>query len=210
MGTYIYALKKSLRKNAILEGQKVQIDAATYAYKPSMYGQDYDTQDFGLKMWLDKAANTPKEEQAPYLVLTSGDGSIDGCAVHKNNKYGVWSDGNGHYSGLTPEDIIGRVYKIGNRYHVVPKDQDLDEFIKSNFPKVYSKPLPHTQMYVKMTEGYTATVRDIKSLKEYLDGYGDVSRSWLNITGAGDDVPQWFQDIVRTLVDNKKRELNHA
>lgn len=209
MGDYVFALKKSLRKNAILNGKQVQVDMAPYAYKPSRFDQGWppESLDFGTKMWLKRSSDTPSEEQAPYVVFTD---NPDGFPVHVSNKLGVWDDGSGYYSGIKGDDLVGKIYKIAGRYHIVPKDQDLYQYIKDNVPSVLKKPLPHTQMYVKMHEGYTATVRDIKSLEEYLAGYGKVDPNYMATFSVGDDVPKWFQAIVSQLVSNKRSELNNA
>lgn len=207
MGDYVFALKKTLRKNATLDGDKVQVDMAPYAYKPSWFGRDYDLEDFGLRMWIERAGNTPPEEQAPYIIFSD---KADGWPVYKNNKLGVWGDGSGHYTGVKLDDLVGKMYKIGNRFYIVPKDQQLEEFIKTNFLNLYNTPLPHTQVYVKMHEGYTATVRDIRSLKEYLAGYGKMDPKYMTTISAGDDVPGWFQAIVSQLVSDKRRELQKA
>ncbi|MHA2431493.1 MAG: hypothetical protein ACXACC_10765 [Promethearchaeota archaeon] len=109
MGTYIHTYKKTLNKKATLDGEKVVVGFATYLCKATHSG--YYTPSENREMI--RATNLSKKDQADYIVF-------DGDSVYKNNKFGVWHDGNGFWSGIDyKKDFVGTLKKVGRSFVIV-------------------------------------------------------------------------------------------
>lgn len=106
MGTYIYTYKKKFDKNATFNGEKVVVGTATFLCKAD-YSNDYTAVE---NREMIRATNLTKDFQPDYITF-------DGENVYKNNKFGMWNDGSGFYSGIHHEnDFVGKLKKIGKKY----------------------------------------------------------------------------------------------
>jgi len=208
MGVYYYTYRKGIKpKKAIISGVEIQVGIAKFAASHGyIYGMD------GMhprnKAKLTRAENILQEEQADYIVFEG----FDGYPVYKSNKRGCWCD-TPMWSGIShEEDLIGYMYKIKGKYHVVPKGVSINEFMEKNFPKLYNSPLRSTQVYVKIHQGYTATVRDMKSFKDYVFGFGSDQPKYgvFQRQTPPEDVPTWFDGCVREVVEQKNIELRES
>jgi hypothetical protein len=195
MGIYLNTLKLSKTKNAIFNGEVVRVGVAEFLTR-EQWG-DFEDYHATVQRELIRVESIPEEAQPDYVVF---DG-FDGVPFHRSNKLGVWSDGSGHWTGLSNE-IIGTLFKIGKRYHVVPTGVRLIDYMKENFSDIYNKYLPHTQVYVKINKGYTATVRLIDSLDDFINGFGaeQVDEKYFRRADYGSDVPMWFLYCVDDLI----------
>ena len=101
------------------------------------------------------------------------------------------------------------MYKIGKQYHIVPKDMDLSSYMLRHHTKIFSSALMGTSMYVKINQGYTATVRRVEDLSLYLNDYGkdQVDPNLLQVSNVGSDVPAWFYCCVDDVIKNFKESL---
>jgi hypothetical protein len=204
MGVYYYTYRKSIKpKKAQFNGQEIQVGVAEFAASHGyIYG--WEGMHASGKRAVTRAQNIPADEQADYIVF----GGIDGYTVYKNNKLGAWCD-TPHWSGIKDEDEIGKIFKIKGRYHIVPKGITVRDFMKIKFPELYFKPLRSTQVYVGIHAGYTATVREIRQLEDYVFGFGsnDVDRTKFTKKQVGQDVPEWFDACVDEVINEKIKEL---
>lgn len=205
MGIYYYTYRKSIKpKKAELNGKQVLVGTADFAARHGYIYCELHPED---QRKLTRAYNIPEEEQAEYIMFGGGDGSI----VYVNNKLGAWCD-TPMWSGLSEIDEVGRLVKVKNRYYIVPKNVTVRDFMKIKFPKLYKTPLPHTQIYVKIHGGYTATVRDIDSFEDFVFGFGKDQPTYdkFGAKQVGQDVPGWFEMCVDEVIDIKRRELHEA
>lgn len=108
MGVYIYTYKKKFDKNATLNGEKVVVGTATFLCK-SDFGGRYTPSE---NREMIRATNLTKDFQPEYITF-------DGENVYKNNKFGMWNDGSGFYSGINHEDdFVGVLKKEGRKFVV--------------------------------------------------------------------------------------------
>ena len=108
MGIYIYTYKKKFNKNATLNGEKVVVGEATYLCRAD-YSNNYTAVE---NREMIRATKLPKGEQPDFITF-------DGENVYKNNKFGMWNDGSGFYSGIHWEnDLVGKLEKEGKKYVV--------------------------------------------------------------------------------------------
>jgi hypothetical protein len=106
MGTYIYTYKKKFNKNATINGEKVVVGTATFLCKAD-YNNNYTAVE---NREMIRATKLSKNEQPDYITF-------DGENVYKNNKFGMWNDGSGFYSGIHYEnDLVGKLEKEGKKY----------------------------------------------------------------------------------------------
>jgi hypothetical protein len=205
MGIYYYTYRKSVKnKKAQFNGQEIQVGFADFATSHGYIRCELSPQ--GQRQ-LTRAQNIPKDEQADYIVF----GGVDGHTVYKNNKLGAWCD-TPMWSGIKQEDEIGKLFKIKGKYHIVPKGVSVRKFMETNFPKLYFKPLPHTQVYVGIHSGYTATVREIRQLEDFVFGFGknDVDKYKFHKKQIGQDVPEWFVACVDEVIEEKRRQMEEV
>ena len=106
MGTYIYTYKKKFNKNATFNGEKVVVGEATFLCKPD-YSNNYTPVE---NREMIRVTNLPKDEQPDYITF-------DGVRVYKNNKFGMWHDGSGFWSGIDyKKDFVGILKKVGRKF----------------------------------------------------------------------------------------------
>ncbi len=111
MGIYIYTYKKKFDKNAALNGEKVVVGVATFLCKAERNGNHTAVEN----REMNRALNLTKDFQPEYITF-------DGENVYKNNKFGIWNDGSGFYSGINHEnDFVGVLKKEGRKYVVETK-----------------------------------------------------------------------------------------
>jgi hypothetical protein len=106
MGTYIYTYKKKFDKNATFNGEKVVVGTATFLCKSERNGNYTAVEN----REMNRSVNLTKDYQPDYITF-------DGENIYKNNKFGIWNDGSGFYSGINHEnDFVGILKKIGRKY----------------------------------------------------------------------------------------------
>lgn len=207
MGVYYYTYRKSIKKTAEFNGEKVNVGVAEFAASHGyIYG--WEGMHAGGKRAVTRAQNIPSDEQHDLIIF----GNYDGARVFLNNKMGAWCD-TPSWSGIDEDrDFVGRIFKIKGRNYIVPAGVTLRDFMKIKFPKLYKKPLPHTQIYVKINGGYTATVRDIDSFEDFVFGFGKDQPTYdkFGAKQVGQDVPEWFEACVDEVIDIKRAELHEA
>ena len=110
MGIYIYTYKKKIQiKNATLNGEKVVVGTATFLCRAERNGNYTAVENREMI----RAANLTKDFQPDYITF---DGEN---VLTKNNKFGMWNDGSGFYSGIHWEnDLVGKLEKEGKKYVV--------------------------------------------------------------------------------------------
>ena len=207
MGSYVYTIReKSISAVMLPENKKVTIALAKYLCKDSsrlLEDKEYARE----RSAMTRAHNLVENGFNPEFYATSFD--YDG-AIYKFDGRSAFSDGCGSMG-----EYGGYMINTGARIFILPIDKRGNFNLKKYFPSLYNDySLPCTQMYVKMNGHYTATVRNLASLEDYMFGFGkdDVDVKLLSVQSRGNDVPDWFAASVQQLINKRllmdKEKLN--
>lgn len=66
----------------------------------------------------------------------------------------------------------------------------------------------NNEIHLVIDENYTATVRDLNSLKSYLDNQNTISEAFGEITYVNDDCSREFRNAVKEIRDNHIKRFN--
>lgn len=67
----------------------------------------------------------------------------------------------------------------------------------------------YNEIHLVIDENYTATIRDLNSLKSYLDNQNTISKYFGEITYVSDECTKQFRDAVKQIRDNHIKRFNN-